>query len=45
MYQFVVFPIKKLMSGIVQQEIRTEKTEGAEVAARRMELFKQLGMI
>ena len=45
LYQFFAFPIKKLMSGIVQQEIRTENTEGAEVADRRMELFKQLGMI
>ena len=44
-YQFVAFPIRKLMSGIVQQEIRTEKTAGAESADRRLELFRRLGMI
>lgn len=44
-YQLAAFPIRKLMSGIVQQEIRTEKTVVAEVADRRMKLFKQLGMI
>ena len=44
-YQFVAFPIKKLRSGIVKQEIRSNDNASEVVANRRIELFKQLGML
>ena len=43
-YQMIAFPLRKLTSGIVKQEIRTEQTAVAEVADRRLELFEQLEM-
>lgn len=45
MYQFVAFPIKKLRSGIVKQEIRSNDNASEEIANRRIELFKQLRML
>ena len=44
-YQFIAFSIKKLRSGIVKQEIRSNDNASEVVANRRIELFKQLGML
>lgn len=45
LYQFVAFPVKKLRSGIIKQEIRTNDSAVETVANRRIDLFKQLGML
>jgi len=45
LYQLVAFPIKKLRSGIIKQEIRSNDSALEAVANRRIALFEQLGML
>lgn len=45
LYQFTAFPIKKLRSDIIKQEIRSNESALEAVANRRTALFKQLGML
>ena len=44
-YRFFEYPVQKLRSGIVKQEIRLDDSPTTEIVKRRTELFKKLGLI
>lgn len=44
-YNFFKFPIKKVRSGVLKSDIRSDATELNDIAKRRVSMFKQLGML
>lgn len=44
-YQMISYPIEKIRRGVLKRDIRHSEEDLNEVAKRRVEMFKQLGMI
>lgn len=44
-YQMISFPIEKISQGVLKRDIRHSEDDLNEIAKRRVEMFKQLGMI
>ena len=45
LYQMISYPIEKISQGVLKRDIRHSEDDLNEVAKRRVEMFKQLGMI